>query len=197
MWEAITATGSILSAVVIALTVVFASKQVKLGADQAKSTNAQLDHLRKSTQLQGAMKIFEEMDQPEFREAVRFVVHDLEDRMKDAQFRREASFPEACDDSVHKEMIVLRTFERVGAYVRQGLLDGGLLYTVVPTVILSTWEHLADVVAVQRAAISKLKAENFEYLYRGADKWAKAHEYEFSETISHASVRDDVGVGPQ
>lgn len=185
MWEALTAAGSIISAIVIAMTVVFASKQVKLGREQAKVTNAQLDHLRKSTQLQGAMKIFEEMDTLHFREAVRFVVHDLAERMQDPTFKTEVAFPEACDDGTHKENVVLRTFERVGAYVQEGLLEGGLLYTVVPTVILSTWEHLADVVAIQRASISKFKAENFEYLYEGTKQWAGAHEYNFSETILH------------
>ncbi len=184
MWEAVTATGSILSAVVIAITVVFASKQVRVGSEQAKLTNAQLEHLRKSTQLQGAMQIFDDMDRTDFQEAVRFVVHDLAAHMQNDTFRHEVSFPEACDDRVHKENVVLRTFERVGAYVKQGLLDGRLLYTVVPTVILSTWEHLSEVVAIQRASISQLKAENFEYLYDGAKAWAGEHEYHFSDTIT-------------
>ena len=125
------------------------------------------------------MKIFDEMAHPEFREAVRFVVHDLLERMQDAQFRREVAFPEGADDHVHKENIVFRAFERIGAYVKEGLLDGGLLYTVVPTVILSTWEHLGEVVAIQREAISQLKAENFEYLYEGAKRWAQEHHYDF------------------
>ncbi|MDP9110209.1 MAG: hypothetical protein M3M96_01050, partial [Candidatus Eremiobacteraeota bacterium] len=91
-----------------------------------------------------------------------------------------------CDDTVHKENLVLRAFERIGAYVRGGLLDGDLLYTVVPTVILSTWEHLAAVVAIQRESISVLKAENFEYLYNGAKIWSREHEYAFSDKILRA-----------
>ncbi|MDQ6823194.1 MAG: hypothetical protein M3Z07_01645 [Candidatus Eremiobacteraeota bacterium] len=183
MWEAVTATGTVISALVIGITVIFASKQVRVGAEQAKITNAQLNHLRKSTQLQGAMEIFLEMDRPDFREAVRFVLHDLKERMTDEVFRSEVAFPEACDDTVHKENLVLRAFERIGAYVRGGLLDGDLLYTVVPTVILSTWEHLAAVVAIQRESISVLKAENFEYLYNGAKIWSREHEYAFSDKI--------------
>jgi len=183
MWEAITAAGSILSAVVIAVTVIYASKQVSVGHEQAKLTNDQLNHLRRSTQLEGAMKIFELMDNPEFREAVRFVVDDLDSRMRDPVFRSGAAFTEAADDAVHKENVVLRFFERVGAYVKEGLLDGTLIYTVVPTTIISTWESLADVVAIQREAISRLKAENFEYLYDGAIRWAEAHRYAFSELV--------------
>lgn len=183
MWEAVTAAGTVFSALVVGVTVIFASKQVRVGTEQAKITNAQLNHLRKSTQLQGAMEIFLEMDRPEFREAVRFVLHDLKDRMSDEAFRKEVTFPEACDDAVHKENLVLRAFERIGAYVQGGLLDGGLIYTVVPTVILSTWEHLAEVVAIQRTSISALKAENFEYLYDGAKAWSREHEYAFTETI--------------
>jgi hypothetical protein len=183
MWESLAAIGSLLSAIVIAFSVIYAAKQVRLGRDQAKLTNDQLLHLRRATQLEGAMKIFQLMDNPEFREAVRFVVHDLADRMMDPDFRASAAFPEAADDTVHKENIVLRFFERVGAYVKEGLLDGTLIYTVVPTTIISTWEHLADVVAIQRTAISNLKADNFEYLYDGAMRWAQVHHYEFRQTL--------------
>jgi hypothetical protein len=184
MWEPLTAIGSLLSAIVIAFSVIYAAKQVRLGRDAAKLTNDQLMHLRRSTQLEGAMKIFELMDNPEFREAVRFVVHDLRERMLDPDFRAGAAFPEAADDTIHKENIVLRFFERVGAYVKEGLLDGALIYTVVPTTIISTWESLRDVVAIQREAISQLKAENFEYLYDGAQRWAAAHHYEFREILT-------------
>jgi hypothetical protein len=178
-WEAVAALGSVLSATVIAITVIFASRQVKVGARQAQLTNDQLNHLRRSTQLEGAMRIFDDMDKPEFREAVRFVVHDLRNHMQDPAFRDAVGFPEAASDSVHKENIVLRFFERVGAYVREGLLDGSLIYTVVPTTILSTWESLVDVVALQRKTTSQLKAENFEFLYQGTVNWSKEHGYDF------------------
>src|SRR5438874_1278069 len=85
-WEAVAALGSVLSATVIAVTVIFASRQVKVAARQAQLTNDQLNHLRRSTQLEGAMRIFDEMDKPEFREAVRFVVHDLRSQMQDPAF---------------------------------------------------------------------------------------------------------------
>lgn len=183
MWESVAALSSLLSAIVIAFSVVYAAKQVRLGRDQAKLTNDQLIHLRRSTQLEGAMKIFALMDNPEFREAVRFVVHDLHERMLDPEFRTETAFPEAADDMVHKENIVLRFFERVGAYVKEGLLDGALIYTVAPTTIISTWESLRDVVSIQRAAISNLKAENFEYLYNGTVRWGDAHHYEFRQIL--------------
>ena len=121
-WEAVAAVGSVLSATVIAITVIFASRQVKVGARQAQLTNDQLNHLRRSTQLEGAMRIFEEMDKLEFREAVRFVVHDLHTHMQNEQFRDAVAFPEAAPDGVHKENVVMRFFERVGAYVREGLV---------------------------------------------------------------------------
>jgi len=188
-WEALTAAGSIASALVIAVTVIFAAKQVRVAADQANLTTLQLNHLRRSTQLQGAMNIFKEMDDKAFREAVRFVVHDLKGQMSDPVFREALAFPEAADDSVHKENIVLRFFERVGAYIKEGLLDGDLVYTVVPTVIISTWENLSEVTSIQRASISQLKAENFEYLYEGAKAWANSHKYDFHE-LSQTETRN-------
>jgi len=189
-WEAVAALGSVLSATVIAVTVIFASRQVKVGARQAQLTNDQLNHLRRSTQLEGAMRIFDEMDKPEFREAVRFVVHDLRNQMQDPAFRDAVAFPEAAPDALHKENIVMRFFERVGAYVKEGLLDGALIYTVVPTTILSTWEALSDVLAIQRKTVSELKAENFEFLYNGTVAWSREHGYAFqpfSEKGNHVS----------
>ena len=178
-WEALAAIGSILSAVVIAVTVIIAARQVRVTTDQVRLTNAQLEHLRRTTQLEGAMKIFDEIMEPEFREAVRFVVHDLRDRMKDDTFKREVSFPELADVSIHKENIVHRMFERIGAYVKQGLLDGEILYTVNPMVILSTWENLSEVIAIQRKVLTPLRGENFEYLYNGARAWAAKNGYDY------------------
>ena len=178
-WEALAAIGSILSAAVIAFTVIMAARQVRVTTDQVRLTNAQLEHLRRTTQLEGAMKIFDEMTTPEFREAVRFVVHDLRGRMKDDTFRREVSFPESADDAVHKENVVHRMFERIGAYVKQGLLDGEILYTVNPMAILSTWENMSEVIAIQREALSPLRGENFEYLYDGARAWAARNGYDY------------------
>jgi hypothetical protein len=178
-WEALAAIGSILSAVVIAVTVIMAARQVRVTTDQVRLTNAQLDHLRRTTQLEGAMKIFDEITTPEFREAVRFVVHDLRERMKDDTFRREVRFPESADDAIHKENIVHRMFERVGAYVKQGLLDGEILYTVNPMAILSTWENMSEVIAIQREVLTPLRGENFEYLYEGARNWAARSGYDY------------------
>jgi hypothetical protein len=184
-WEALTAIGSLLSAVIIATTVIMAAKQVRL-------TNAQLEHLRRTTQLEGAMKIFEEMAQPDFRKAVHFVNHDLRDRMKDKTFRDEVSFPEATDDAIHLENVIHRVFERIGAYVKEGLLDGNLLYTVYPMIILSTWENLSEVIAIQRRDITHLRGENFEHLYKGAREWAARNGYDykpFSDPVEPGLLR--------
>ena len=178
-WEALSAIGSIVSAVVIAVTVIMAARQVRVTTDQVRLTNAQLDHLRRTTQLEGAMKIFDEITTPEFREAVRFVVHDLRERMKDETFKAEVRFPESADDASHKENVVHRMFERVGAYVKQGLLDGEILYTVNPMAILSTWENMAEVIAIQREVLTPLRGENFEYLYNGARNWAARSGYDY------------------
>ena len=179
VWEALTAIGSILSAIVIAVTVLMAARQVRVTTDQVRLTNEQLEHLRRATQLEGTMRIFDEMAAPEFREAARFVVHDLRERMKDEGFRKEVRFPEAADDKVHKENIVHRLFERVGAYVKEGLLDGEILYSVNPIIILSTWESLSEVIAIQRRVISQWRGENFEFLYNGAKASAARKGYDY------------------
>ena len=125
------------------------------------------------------MKIFDEITSPAFREAVRFVVHDLRERMKDDTFKHEVRFPESADDAIHKENVVHRMFERVGAYVKQGLLDGEIIYTVNPMAILSTWENMTEVIAIQREVLTRFRGENFEYLYHGARAWAARHGYDY------------------
>lgn len=107
-WDAITGISSAVTTVVIAATVVVGYRQIRVAADQ-------VEHLRISTQLDGPMKIFAELDTSRFRAARRFVENDLEIHMQHQQFRDEllASI-QGLDESVHKEILVAGTFEKIG-----------------------------------------------------------------------------------
>jgi len=166
MWEALTAVGTIASAVVIAVTVVMASRQVRLTADQ-------LEQLRRATQFQGAMAIFQEQTSPVFWGGIRFVMTELKERMTDEAFRNEVALVGMADDNIHKELIILRAFDNIGLYVKQRLIESEVIYSspVFVRAILG-WEALQDVIAVHRKSLGPWMWGNYEYLYIEGKRWA-------------------------
>jgi hypothetical protein len=144
MWEAVTAFATVGTGIAIVLTVLLGVRQLRLTAEH-------LVHLRKTSQLEGAMKIFDDLFTAHFIQAMRFVTDELQDHMRDPEFR--AAVPSIrYDDSVHKELIVMRYFERVGTYVKNGLIEGTIIYDLMGFRIVSTWEALTEVVSIHRAA---------------------------------------------
>ena len=163
-WEALTAIGTLLSAFVITATVIMAARQLRL-------TSSQLEHLRRSNELAGAIAIFEKLERPQFVDAYHYVLVELKDRLKDDHYRAELGDFRA-NDAVHKELVVLRTMENIGGYIRYGLMDGRILFDCVYPEIVGCWEHLAEVVAAHRIAFGTGFWENYEYLYKQAKLWA-------------------------
>lgn len=143
MWEALTALATLGTGIAIAITVL-------LGARQLFLTGNQLDQLRRATRLEGTMKIFDDLSTPPFLEAMRFIRHELAQRMNDSIFLSEVRFIGAADPETHKELTVLRMFERIGTYVKHGLLDGSMIYDCMLPPILTSWERLRDVVRIHR-----------------------------------------------
>ena len=132
-WEAITAISTAVTAITIAATVAVGYRQIRLTSDQ-------LDHLRRSTQLDGTMKVFAELATPEFRAARLFVEHDLMEKMGDARFAEQLDLPfQGLDESEHKEILVAQTFEKIGTYARHGLLDPVLMADYCGPLIREMW----------------------------------------------------------
>jgi hypothetical protein len=164
-WESLTAIGTLISALVIAGTVVVATRQLKL-------TFVQLEHSRKSNDLLGAMSIFAKLEDPRFVDAYHFVVNDLERRLQDEAYRREL-MDFGVSDERHKELVVLRTMENVGGYVRYGLIEGDIIYDCNYPEIVGCWEALREVVAAHRRAFGTNFWINYEFLYDAAKAWAQ------------------------
>lgn len=159
-WEALTALGTIFTGLVILVTVV-------LGARQLRAATDQLEQLQRSTQLDGTMRIFDVLRDPTFVQAQRFVFADLEQRLRDEGFRREAEQPAGVDDAAHPERIILKTFEEIGTYVKHSLLSGSAIYDFTGPVIIGAWKRLSGVVDAQRRNYGGNELwENFEFLYR-------------------------------
>jgi hypothetical protein len=165
-WEAVTAIGTVGTAIVIFLTVVFARRQVEL-------TWQQLHQLRQATQLEGAIAIYAELESPRVEAARRFVLLELPARMKDPSFRDEVRLIAQVDETQHQELIILRTFDRIGIYIDAGLIDADVIYRGAMGRILTMWEALGDVVAIHRQTAAFLWS-GFESLASGARAFALA-----------------------
>lgn len=157
-WEAVIAVGTVFTGLVIFFTVVIGYHQVRVTLDQ-------LRQLRRASQLDAANTIFAELAGPAFLEARRFILCDLPGRLKEPKFRKEVEIVGRADENVHKELVVLRTFERVGVYVEQELLERKLIYHLASGRVVDTWEGLSEVVAIHRRFMSFRIWEHFEKLY--------------------------------
>ena len=163
-WEALTAIATAFTGLVIASTVIVGARQLRLTRDT-------LDQLRRATQLEGTMRVMDYLIAPEFREAQRFVMNDLASKLKEPEFLATVPRLGAEDANVHKEITVLRTFERIGSYIKYGLLDGDVIYDISIPIICAMWERLQPVVKIHRAERGVGFWENFEYLYGAAARW--------------------------
>lgn len=158
-WEAITALATLGTGLAIVATVLLGIRQLQL-------TRSQLEHLRRATQLQGAMNIFDDLNSEEFWGSLHFIATELPLRMTDPQFRDEVALVGMADTKVHRELPLMRTFERIGTYVKHGLIDGPIIYDLAWPPIEKSWEALTDVVRIHRTAHGEAFWENFEMLYR-------------------------------
>lgn len=168
-WEALTALGTVFTGLVILVTVL-------IGARQLRAATQQLEQLQRSTQLDGTMRIFDVLRSSAFVEAQRFVFADLEQRLKDDAFRREAEQLGSIDHATHPERILLNTFEEIGTYVKHALLDGNAVYDYTGPVIIGGWKRLRGVVDAQRKIYGGNELwENFEFLYNEAVRYDQTH----------------------
>jgi hypothetical protein len=169
-WEALTAVASLFSSVAVLAAVLVAVRQVRVGA-------AQVEHLRKATQLEGTMKIFAMMGSQEQQEARRFIYTELAARLEDPKFRAEvsqlATYPSL---QQHPEVQVLRLMEMVGTYVKHGLLDEDIMFDAWVTAVIQIWERLEalGIIALHREAVGLGIWENYEALYHRGRDWLQA-----------------------
>jgi hypothetical protein len=171
VWEALAAIGSILSALVIAVTVVMAARQVKITTDQLEQT-------RRAAQFDAARTVLLELVEPKFVIAYRFIINELPALMQDPDFYHGIGQIGLSDDEVHREIYVLRSLDRIGTYVKFGLVDGEIIYSTYRTRIVSSWELLADVIAIHRKIAGDRFWEGAEFLYDDCKRWLHDHHYD-------------------
>lgn len=179
-WEAVAALSTAFTGIVIALTAIAGFRELRLGAEQAKSTRDQLEHLRKATQFEGVLAVFSELDAPLQMDARHFVQFELAERLKDPVYRSEVALIAGADEREHKELTVLRCFERVGLYIDKGFVDSDAVYMVAAGRVITTWRALEEVVAIHREVAGPFWI-HYEQLYHGVRKWMKHHDIRIEE----------------
>ena len=132
----------------------------------------QLRHLRSANDLQGLLKVLEMAYQPAIQEAFDFLTHDFPEKIKDPAFRRELLI-HPVDSHVHKELIAMEYYERLGSYVKNHLIPADLyLDCSSPS---HYWAALAPVVSTLRLQHGPSAYENFEYLVACELEWDAKH----------------------
>jgi hypothetical protein len=175
------AAASVVSSVAIIAAALFAARQVRVAASH-------VEHVRRTTQLEGTMKVFEMLGTHEQVRSRIFIRHTLAEQVKDDTFR--ALIPLGREDAkVHKEWPTLSLMEMIGTYVKHGLLDGDILFDYCGRQIIEAWQQLVvcGVIEAFRESGGPMAWENFEYLYGRAQDWQRVH----------ASARADVQAGVQ
>jgi hypothetical protein len=132
----------------------------------------QLRHLRVSNQLQGLLAILTMPYEPVLQESFEFVSHELENRMRDPEFRRQLERP-TVDRLVHKEMRVLDYYERLGSIVKNGLIPEDLYFD--NSTPEQYWRMLSQVIAIRRRVRGPVVYDNFEYLVARSRDWDARH----------------------
>jgi hypothetical protein len=159
-WNAVTAIGTAITAAVVAVTAIFGFSQLR--------------QLRRATQLDGAMRIFSELNTPAYIRARQFVATELPKSLEDPKFLKEVELGliwTENPDMIHYEQSVLRAFEAIGSIVQQGLLESDVVISTAGVAVLVAWEQLGPIVEIQRRTVHPRMWENFEHLYGQAKEW--------------------------
>lgn len=184
-WEAITAVSTAFTGFVILATALAAVREVRIASEHARATREQLEHLRNATQFEGALAVFAELDTPFQLQARHFVQFELAERMRDPHFREEVSLIAGADEVAHKELTVLRCFERIGAYVNKGWVDADVVYMVASGRVIVTWHALKDVVAIHRSITGRPFWDNYEQLYGDCKAWMRRRGVRVDDLEAH------------
>jgi hypothetical protein len=155
-WEALTAIASAITAVVLIATVIMARHQVQL--------------LRRSTQLDGLMRILAEMDDPAQVASYRFILDELPQKMEDPVFRKRV-IDGKTDESIHRYLPILRYFEKVGSFVKFGLIDPDAVYCQAGAPAVRVWNALQEIITYDRARGGPGVWDGFETLANGTVRY--------------------------
>jgi hypothetical protein len=157
-WEALSALASLGTLLVVGATAIAAL--------------VQLHHLRAANQLNALLTVLRFAYGPEMREARKFVADRLPEMLKRPEFRKELE-EGSMNREVHQELQVCDYYERIGSFIKNGLLSADL-YLDQSSPELS-WRQVEPVVTITRRKRGPTVYENFEYLIALSRRWDRNH----------------------
>lgn len=150
-WDAITALGTLLSAVVVAVAALAALVQIR--------------HLRAANQLEAILGIYETFNSNEMVMARRFCLNDLPDLLKDGRWRA-AGEPSRIDPRI---TFVGNFFNEIGALVVDGFIDERLVRPLVPPAG-QVWAVISPIALELRKIRTDPVWADFEYIAALAER---------------------------
>lgn len=132
----------------------------------------QLRHLRANNDLQGLLKVLEMAYEPVVQDAFDYLTGVFPQRVKDPAYLRELEM-DTIDSRVHKELVACEYYERLGSYVKNGLISSEFYLDCSSPEMY--WEALAPVIAILRKHRGCTAYENFEYLVVLERDWNQRH----------------------
>ncbi|HEV2261201.1 MAG TPA: hypothetical protein VGR69_02795 [Candidatus Rubrimentiphilum sp.] len=152
-WEALSAIATAFTGLVIMFTVI-------LGVRQARAALDQISEAHRATQLDGMMRVFEQFDDERFVRGREYIMRDLAARMDEPDFENYLRVTTPAHFPWSK---TLSTLERIGVFVRLGLLEGEPFYYNWGNMIVVTWKNLKPLVELQR------KVRDNPYLWKDTE----------------------------
>lgn len=149
-------------------------------AGTAIAAIVQLRHARSSNQIEALAELRAQIEDPDMRAAERFILFDLNEKLKDAAFRYQLAHPEAMTPETQSQFSDMRRagnfFENMGVLVKSGLADKNLVLDIFFGRALMNWEHLSPVlVLIRQSRGTNAIWENFEYLAVLSEEFQAAH----------------------
>lgn len=139
----------------------------------------QLRHARSSNQIAALNELSEKVQTSEFQAADHFIQTHLAEKLRDPAFRHQSIVPSATTDEVRPILTMVRIvgnyYERMGVFVKTGLVDRELAMQMWAGTIIRTWEALETYAALLRRTRGDGLWENFEFLTVLAQDWMAEH----------------------
>ena len=165
-WEALSAIATAFTGIVIMLTVI-------VGVRQARASLDQIGEAHRATQLDGMMRIFQWFDDPQFIRGRLYIMKELPTRMQEPGFEEYVRNTPYAESPWHK---TLSTLERIGVFVRMGLLEGEPFYYNWGNMIIGTWIKLAPLVELnRRVSDNPYLWKDTEWLAADAERFARKY----------------------
>jgi len=152
-WVAVGAIATAFTGLVIMFTVIVGMQQARVALDQIKETH-------RATQLDGMMRIFEIFDDQRFISSRQYINTQLEARTAEPDFEE---YVRRTPSTELPWAYALRTLERMGVFVKLGLLEGEPFYYHWGNMIIGTTQRLRPIIELNR------KIQDNPYLWKDTE----------------------------